>query len=393
MNYGKNFEFYNPTKVKFGEGVLTQVGEELSKYGKKVLMLYDSGWIKDTPIYPTVVKSLKEANMELFELGGILPNPRSDKVNEAIKMCKELDIDIMLAIGGGSVIDTAKLASPGVYYDGDCWDFITGKAKMEKFLPIAVISTISGTGSEMDAYGIVSNIETHDKLPFFNQGLFPTVTFLDPTITYSVSPYQTACGAIDAFSHYLEVYFMRPNLPVLDRVMEGFMKSIIEYIPLVMKNPKDYDARANIMWASSWALNGFTYGPTQGVPFMCHWIEDEVSAKYDITHGLGLAIILPVYLEHNLNETSAKLYKELATNVFNIDPNLNAMDASYKMIEEMKNLFFNVCGLKPHLEEYGVTYDEATFKEMARIACRDGELDGYVHMTQNDVIEILKKSL
>lgn len=387
-----NFEYQTPTHIYFGDEKLDILGNELVKYGKKVLMVYDSGWIKDTDWYPTVIKQIENAGMQLFELGGVEPNPRTSSVNEAAEICKKEGIDVILAIGGGSVIDTCKLASCSAFYDGDCWDFISGKAKMEKFLPIVVISTISGTGSEMDAYGIVSNAKTHDKLPFFNTGMFPTATFLDPTITYSVSPFQTACGAIDAFSHFLEVYFMRPNLKVLTNIMEGFMKTIIEYIPKVMANPTDYDARANIMWASSWALNGFTYGPTNGVPFMCHWIEDEVSAKYDITHGLGLAIILPHYLEYCLNEKSAYIYKELAVNVFGLDAQLDDIEAGKKVIEILKDLFFNTCRLKPRLTDY-VDMDDSKLDEMANIACRYGVVHGFVDMNQEDAKNILKMSM
>lgn len=387
-----NFEYFSPTHIYFGDQQLDKLGSELRKHGTKVLLIYGSNRIKTTSWYPTVVEQIEKAGMELFELGGVEPNPKTTSVNQAVEICRKENIDVLLAIGGGSIIDCAKLASTAVYYDGDCWDFITGKAKMEKFMPIVVISTISGTGSEMDAYGIVSNAETHDKLPFFNTGLFPTATFLDPSITFSVSPYQTACGAIDALSHYLEVYFMRPNLKVLLRVLEGFMKTIIEYIPKVMENPDSYEARSNIMWAASWALNGFTYGPTNGVPFMCHWIEDELSAKYNITHGLGLAIVLPNYLEYNLNEKSAPLYYEFGVNVLGIDPSLDPITVGKKSIEMLKDLFFNTCGLKNHLSDYGIE-DDSKFEEMAEIACRGGVVHGYVDWNKQDVINIYNMSL
>ena len=197
--------------------------------------------------------------------------------------------------------------------------------------------------------------------------------------------------AIDAFIHYLEVYFMRPNLYVLDGVMEGFMKTILHFIPVVMKEPDNYEARGNIMWASSWALNRFTFGPTNGTPFMCHWIEDEVSAKYDITHGLGLAIILPHYLEYCLNEKSAHLYHELAVNVFGLSPDLDPMEAGHQVIARLRKLFFETCGLKSRLSECGVTGTDK-FPEMARVACRGGVIHGFVDLTQQDAINILTAS-
>lgn len=387
-----NFEYHVPTHVYFGDNQLERIGEELKKYGTRVLMIYDSGWIKDTDFYALIVEKIKEAGMELFEMGGVEPNPRSYSVNEAAEICRKEKIDVLLPIGGGSVVDCAKLTSAATFYDGDCWDLVTGEAQMEKFLPIVVVATISGTGTDMDAYGIVSNAETHDKIPFFHPGLFPTATFLDPSVTYSVSPFQTACGAIDAFSHYLEVYFMRPNLYVLDRAVEGFMKTILHYIPKVMENPSDYDARANIMWAASWALNGFTYGPTNGVPFMCHWIEDEVSAKYDITHGLGLAIILPKFLDYCLNEKSAPLYHEFAVNVLGMDKEMDPIEAGKESIKKLEDLFYNVCGLKPQFNDY-IEMDESKFDEMAKIACRDGVIHGFVDMTQDDAKEILRRCL
>ena len=387
-----NFEYFSPTRIYFGDEQLDKLAGELKRHGTKVLLIYGSERIKGTSWYPKAMEQIKAEGLEVFELGGVEPNPKTTSVNKAVEICKKEHIDVLLAIGGGSIIDCAKLASTAAFYDGDCWDFITGKAKMEKFLPLVTISTISGTGSEMDAYGIVSNEATHDKLPFFHPGLFPVATFLDPSITYSVSPFQTACGAIDALSHYLEVYFMRPNLTVLQRVIEGFMKTIIEYIPKVMENPDSYEARSNIMWASSWALNGFTYGPTNGVPFMCHWIEDEISAKYNITHGLGLAILLPNYLEYNLNEKSASIYYEFGVNVLGIDPALDPITVGKKSIEILKDLFFNTCGLKSRLSDYGIE-DDSKFAEMAKIACRGDVIHGYVDLTQQDAINILKMSL
>ena len=184
---------------------------------------------------------------------------------------------------------------------------------------------------------------------------------------------------------------MRPNHYVLDRVMEGFMKTILHFIPVVMKEPDNYEARGNIMWASSWALNRFTFGPTNGTPFMCHWIEDEVSAKYDITHGLGLAIILPHYLEYCLNEKSAHLYHELAVNVFGLSPDLDPMEAGHQVIARLRKLFFETCGLKSRLSECGVTGTDK-FPEMARVACRGGVIHGFVDLTQQDAINILTAS-
>ena len=389
----KNFEYHVPTHIYFGENQLQNLGAELKKYGKNVLAIMGSGRVKTTDWYKTVIEQVETNGMKFFEYQGVEPNPRCYSVNEIAKLCRKEHIDVLLPIGGGSVVDCAKLASCATFYDGNAWDLVIKKAEMTKFLPIVVITTISGTGTDMDAFGIVSNPETNDKLPFFNYNLFPAATFLDPTITYSVSPYQTASGAIDAFSHFLEVYFMRNNLYVLDRAIEGFMKTILHYIPIVMKEPENYEARANIMWASSWALNGFTFGSTGGTPFALHWIEDELSAKYDITHGLGLAIIMPHYLEYCLNEETADIYYNFGTNVLDIDKNLSKMDVAKLMIEKLKDLFFNTCSLKPRLSDYIKDIDESKFDEMARIACRNDKINAFITITQDDVKNILRKCL
>lgn len=386
-----NFTYHVPTRMYFGDDVIKDLGAELAKHGQKVLLLYGSERLKTLPLYQRILEQVAKAHLELFELGGVEPNPRHTTVNRAATLCKKKGIQVLLAVGGGSVIDCAKLTSPTAFYDGDCWDFVTGKATMSRFLPIVTIPTISGTGTDMDAYGIVSNSETLDKLPFFHPELYPVASFLDPRETFSVSPFQTACGAIDAFSHYLEVYFMRPNLDVLSRCIEAFMKSILHSIPLVMSNPCDYEARANIMWASSWALSGFTYGPTKGTPFMCHWIEDEVSAKYDITHGLGLAIILPHYLSYCLNEKSAPLYYDFGVKVLGLEASKNLAEVARKSIELLRTLFFSTCKLPSRLRDCGVSGTDK-FAEMARIACRGGVMKGFVELGQEDVINILTAS-
>lgn len=386
-----NFEYQVPTHIYFGDAQLKKLGTELQKHGRKVLLIYGSERLKTTPLYQAIQEQVKAVGLELFEMGGVEPNPRHTTVNRAAAICKREHIDVLLAVGGGSVVDCAKLVSPSAFHGGDCWDFLAGKAVMENFLPVVTIPTISGTGTDMDAYGIVSNTETQDKTPFYHPSLYPVASFLDPTQTYTVSPFQTACGAIDAFSHYLEVYLMRPNLYVLERTIEGFMKTILHYIPIVMKCPDDYEARANIMWASSWALSGFTYGPTNGIPFTCHWIEDEVSAKYDITHGLGLAIILPHYLEYCLNETSAPLYHEFGVNVLGISSDMAPMEVGRQSIEQLRQLFFDTCSLQSRLRDCGVPGTDK-FAEMARIACRSDVVHGFVNINQQDVINILTAS-
>lgn len=386
-----NFTFHVPTKIYFGDNQLSNLESELKKHGSRCLMIYGSSRIKKTPLYANIKQVAADASVILFEAGGVEPNPRHTTVNRMAAICKKENIGVILAVGGGSVIDCAKFVSAATFYDGDAWDFFAGKAKMERFLPVITIPTLAGTGSDMDAFGIVTNENTAEKIPLYHLSLFPVASFLDPTLTYTVSPYQTACGAIDAFTHYLEVYFMRPNMGVHILVMEGFMKAILNAIPRVLANPKDYAARADIMWASSWALNGFTFGPTGGVPFTCHWIEDELSAKYDITHGLGLAILLPRYMEYCLNEQTAPVFRDLAVNVLDVDPALPSMIAARKGIETLEKLFFETCGLKKRLRDCGIS-DDSRFAEMARIACKNGVIHGLVDLALDDAVSIYRKS-
>ncbi|MDO5537234.1 MAG: iron-containing alcohol dehydrogenase [Desulfovibrionaceae bacterium] len=387
-----DFFYHVPTRVYFGDSQLENLGQELARHGRRVLLTYGSERIRGLSLYSEIRAQAERFGLTLAEAGGVEPNPRHTTVNRMAEICRREKIDVVLAVGGGSVLDCAKFVCAAAGYDGDCWDFFAGRAKMETFLPLVTIPTLAGTGSDMDAFGIISNDQTLEKLPLYHPGLFPQASFLVPSLTVSVSPYQTACGSIDAFSHYLEVYLMRPNLLAHRRVMEGFMKTILECIPKVMARPDDLEARANLMWASSWALNGFTFGTTGAAPFTCHWIEDELSAKYDMTHGLGLAILLPHYLEYCLNEETAPLYRELAVNVLGADAGLDAMEAARQGIAALRGLFFETCGLRSRLGECGVT-DERHFAEMARVACRGGVIHGLIELTQEDVINIYRMSM
>lgn len=286
-----NFIFQNPVKVYFGENQLCHLGEELSKYGKRVLLTYGGGSIKKNGLYDAVVKEITDAGLELFELSGIAPNPRIDSVREGARMCKEHSIDVLLAVGGGSTIDATKWMAAGACVEHDPWDFFSKWVPVEKALPIVTILTLAATGSEMDPGGVISNPETKEKIGRAEEPLFPKASFLDPTVTYSVSKYQTACGAADMMSHIMEVYFnMEPDLYMLDSFMEGMMKTIIKYTPIALREPDNYEARANLMWTSSWAINGFVVGGKRQA-WSCHPMEHELSAVYDITHGLGLAIL------------------------------------------------------------------------------------------------------
>lgn len=384
-----SFVYDIPTKVYFGENQLGHLGEELSKYGKKVLMTYGGGSIKKSGLYDKVVAEIKKAGLELFELSGIEPNPRVSSVNAGAKICKEEGIDVLLAVGGGSVIDCTKYIGAAAFYDGGAWDILEQKTDVTKCLPVLDILTLAATGSEMDCGGVISNPETKDKIGLMFPVMQPKVSFLDPTLTYTVSQYQTACGSSDMLSHIIEVYFnMNKDLYMLDTVMEGLMKTIIRYTPIAMKEPDNYEARANLMWASSWAINGFVNGGKQQA-WSCHPIEHEVSAIYDITHGLGLAILTPRWMEYCLDETTVSKYYQFGCNVFGLDSKMEPMEVAKKSIELLSDFLYNTLGLKSTFTELGI--DDKNFEIMAEKSVEIGGLKyAFKPLTKEDVVKIFE---
>ena len=383
-----DFIYNIPVKVYFGRDQLKHLGTELKKYGTRVLMTYGGGSIKKIGLYARVTKEIKDAGLELFELSGIEPNPRIDSVRKGAQMCKEHNIDVLLAVGGGSTIDATKFMAAGACVDHDPWDFfdLNKRSPIKQALPIVSILTLSATGSEMDTGGVISNPETKDKLGRLAPELLPKVSFLDPTNTFSVSPYQTACGTADMLSHIFEVYFnMNQDLYMLDCFMEGLMKTIIRYAPIAMHEPDNYEARANLMWASSWAINGFINGGKRQA-WSCHPMEHELSAIYDITHGLGLAILTPRWMEYCLDETTVSKYVQFGTNVFGIDPTLPKMDIAHKAIEKLSDFLFNTLQLKRTFPEVGI--DRTHFAVMARKSVNGGTLPGFKPLQQADVEKI-----
>ncbi len=386
-----NFIYDIPVKVYFGENQLCNLGKELSKYGKKVLLTYGGGSIKKIGLYDEILNELEKYGLELFELSGIEPNPRIQSVREGAKICKEQNIDVLLAVGGGSTIDATKFMAAGACTDVDPWDFFTKNAPIEKALPIVTILTLAAAGSEMDAGGVISNLETKDKIGRLAPVLLPKVSFLDPTVTYTVNPYQTACGAVDMMSHIMEVYFnMSNSLYMLDCFMEGMMKTIIKYAPIAMKEPNNYEARANLMWTSSWAINGFI-SSDKNQAWTCHPIEHELSAIYDITHGLGLALVTPRWLEYCLDETTVSKYYQFGTNVFDIDKNLEPMEVAKKSIKMLSEFFFNTLNLDDTFTKVGIKQED--FDIMAEKACGNNCINGFKKLNKQDIVNIFNMCL
>ncbi len=387
-----NFVYDIPVKVYFGENQLCHLGDELKKYGNRVLLTYGGGSIKKIGLYDTVIKLLDKAGLEVYELSGIEPNPRIESVRKGAQMCKDHNIDVLLAVGGGSTLDATKFMAAGACVDHDPWDFLNEKwAPIDKALPIVTILTLSATGSEMDCGGVISNMATKDKIGRLAPAMLPKASFLDPTLTYSVTPYQTACGAADMISHILEVYFnMEQDLYMLDCFMEGLLKTIIKYAPIAMKQPDNYEARANLMWASSWAINGFINGGKRQA-WSCHPIEHELSAIYDITHGLGLAIVTPRWMEYCLDQSTVSKYVQFAVNVFNVDDSQEPMAIARKGINLLSEFLFDTLGLSSKLSDLGITNEH--FSVMASKACAGKTLHGFKPLQQADIEKIFEMSL
>ncbi|NME35027.1 MULTISPECIES: iron-containing alcohol dehydrogenase [Fusobacterium] len=386
-----NFVYNIPTKIYFGGNQISNLGKELKKFGNKVLLCYGGGSIKKIGLYDEVVEEIKKAGLELFELNGIEPNPRVTSVKAGAEICKKEKIDVLLAVGGGSVIDCTKAIGAATFYEGDPWDLIIGKVKIEKALPLVSILTLSATGSEMDIFAVISNMDSNDKVGFASKEVLPKVSFLDPKNTFTVSPYQTACGSVDILSHIIETYFNREgSMYMLDTFMEGMMKTVIKYAPIAMKNPENEEARANLMWTSSWAINGFI-SSCQTCTWTCHPIEHQLSAYYDITHGLGLGILTPRWMKYVLDETNVDRFYNFGVNVFGIDKNLEPMEVANKSIEMLEKFLFEELGLKKHLSDLGI--DKTHFEIMAKKACNDGILNGFKPLNQKDIENIYEMCL
>ncbi|EOH96559.1 NADH-dependent butanol dehydrogenase A [Enterococcus moraviensis ATCC BAA-383] len=380
-----NFRFYVPTDIRFGKDRLaTELTDVLDVYGKKVLIVYGGGSIKKNGLYDQVIDLLEKNQNKVVELSGVEPNPRIETVRRGVSLCRENDIDVILAVGGGSTIDCAKVVAAGFYSEEDPWDIIVArKGYQGEALPIVTILTLAATGSEMNAGAVISNLESNQKLGVGGPSMIPKVSFLDPTNTFTVPAYQTAAGSADILSHLFESYFnITEGTDVQDFVSEGLMRAVIKNCPIALETPEDYDARANLMWSSSLALNGLTRNGKHGV-WSCHAMEHELSAFYDITHGIGLAILTPRWMDYVLNEKTVTKFAQFAHNVWGINEK-DPMHAAKKGIQATYD-FFKSCGIPMTLPEVGIEKDK--FAEMAKQAVAHStiKIDAFVPLAESDV--------
>lgn len=384
-DFMQNFMYHIPTKVHFGRGEIGKLAEEIKAWGTRVLLVYGGGSIKRIGLYDRVVGILNENDIPFMELGGVDPNPRITSVEEGVKLCREHKLDVLLPVGGGSVIDCAKLIAAGTLSGSDdMWGIVTGKAAIGKVLPVITVLTLAATGSEMDTSAIITNLETQEKTGPSNPGMRPKVSIMDPEYTFTVSRKQTAAGTADIMSHALEVYFNNNKGAFLQsRFAEAVLKTCVAYGRRACENPEDYEARANLMWAGSWAINGLL---TKGSPvgWSVHAMEHELSAYYDIVHGVGLAVLIPHWLRHMLREDNVWKYVEYGVNVWGIEESLPDMEIAERAIEATGK-YFRDMGLPETLRDVGV--DDSRFEVMAKRAGA-GLGKAFVVMGEGDVLEI-----
>jgi butanol dehydrogenase len=385
-----NFVYSIPTKVYFGKGQISNLGEAVAELGSRVLMVYGGGSIKKMGLYDTVIDILKEKSISVTELSGVEPNPKIQSVRAGVTLCRENQIDVVLAVGGGSAIDCAKVVAAGACYDGDAWDLVIHPEKIQKVLPVVTVLTLSATGTEMNANAVISDMNKNDKFGTAGAGMKPRVSILDPEYTYSVSKKQTAAGTADIMSHIFENYFTNAQGAFIQaRFSESLLKTCIKYGKIALSDPKNYEARANLMWASSLAINGLlSYGA--GVAWSVHPMEHELSAFYDITHGVGLAILTPNWMKYVLNEDTVSQFVEYGVNVWEIDANLDKFEIANQAIRKTRN-YFNELGLPSTLR--GVGIDAENLEIMAKKAASMGLDHGFVPLNADDVLAIFKASL
>ena len=385
----ENFIFNAYTKIYFGKGMISNLPEAIHKHGSKVLLVYGGGSIKKNGLYDEVKTLLNDC--EIVELSGVDPNPRIETVREGVRLCKEHKIDVILAVGGGSVIDCSKVIGAGCFYEGDAWDLVTDPDKITEVLPIVTVLTLAATGSEMNKNAVISNLELNEKLGTASANMIPQASILDPEYLYTLPALQTAAGTADIMSHIFENYFKKDeDTFIQNQLAEGLLEACIKYCPIALKEPRNYEARANLMWASTLALNGLVGAGKPG-SWTCHPIEHELSAFYDITHGVGLAILTPRWMRYILSEETVCKFVTYAKNVWHLPEMEDKFELANKAIDATEEFFRN-CGIPMTLREVGI--DETHFEVMAEKAVRIGGLrDAYVGLTKEDVVNILKMCL
>lgn len=385
-----NFSFYNPVKIHFGKGSIDYLRKELPQYGQNILIVYGGGSIKTNGVYDDIMTILSDLNMNVFELAGVEPNPRVETARKGIAICKENNIDIVLAVGGGSVIDCSKLIVAGAKIEEDAWDIVLKKVVPKEALPLSTVLTLAATASEMNSGSVITNLETKEKFSWGSPACFPKFSILDPAYTFSVPKDQMVNGVVDTMSHIFEQYFNNAsNTPITDEMSEGILRTLIEVAPKALKDPTNYDYRETLMLAGTIGLNGFLSLGSRG-DWATHNIEHAVSAYYDIAHAGGLAILFPNWMKHSVHVNPARFVK-IAVNVFGID-------ATDKTDEEVAleginalSAFWTSIGAPNRLADYKI--DTTYFNEIVEHCMVNGSFGNFNKLQTEDVRKILEMSL
>ena len=386
----ENFTFWNPTKLIFGKGQLETLVKEVPQYGKRVLLVYGGGSIKKNGLYDQTVELLKKANIEVFELSGVEPNPRISTVRKGVDICKQEGIEFLLAVGGGSVIDCTKAIAAGAKYEGDAWDIVTHKAFASEALPFGTVLTLAATGSEMNSGSVITNWETNEKYGWGSPAVFPKFSILDPLHTFSVPKDQTIYGIVDMMSHVLEHYFHLEDETLLqDRMCESILLTVMETAPKLLANLESYEHRSTILYNGTMALNGMVNMGYRG-DWATHNIEHAVSAIYDIPHGGGLAILFPHWMKHNL-KVKPERFRQLAERVFGVDPQGKSVEEiGLAGIEKLREFWISI-EAPSRLADYNI--DDSQIEVMADKAMVNGEFGNFKKLNREDVLAIYRASL
>lgn len=385
-----NFTYCNPTRLYFGEKALDNLSYELNKYGKPVLLAYGGGSIKKSGLYDEIIAILKECGKEVFEVSGVMPNPTVEKLLEGCKIAKENQVELILAVGGGSVCDYAKAVSVSAFCDGDPWEkyFVRMEDVDNQIIPVGCVLTMVGTGSEMNGGSVITNRETKRKIGHvFGDNVFPKFSILNPKLTYTLPKYQMTAGIFDIMSHILEQYFSGNDDNTSDYIAEGLIKSLIHSSYAAIKNPEDYEARSNLMWTATWALNTLI-AQGKSTDWMVHMIGQSVGAYTDATHGMTLSAVSLAYYRY-IMPFGLEKFKRFATEIWSVsEEGKTDLEIAEEGLKQMQKWMEEI-GLVMNLRELGV--EDAMLDGIA-----EGTLHmegGYKALEHKDIIAILKASL
>lgn len=388
-----SFIFSNNTTVYFGSDRMNNLPYVIKRIGKNVLIVIGGEAIEKNGILDSVLTTMKGFNFRFFYFNGIKPNPKHSKINEGIRLCRQHSIDVILAIGGGSVIDSAKAISAAIYTNtDDVWDLVTKKIPVERTIPVVAIPTTAATGSEMNGGAVISNKELQLKIGFGNQNLQPIAAFYNPEFTFSLSEFQTACGCADIISHIFDsAYFNKSGqMQMLKDIQTQVIRTVIGQSVVAMAEPKNKKARESLMWASAWALNGFMYENLKQSAAI-HIIEHQLSAMYDITHGLGIAIIMPRWLRYIISKETAAQIATFGEQCFDMKISGDKTADANAAVELLEKYLYDDLGLQRNLSELGVK--EENLKKIADKTLNGSYIDSIKPLKKNDVYEILKLCL